>query len=125
MAARARTLALYVPHLWPDDDVVLAWLSENWAAWNAKPPKWFTQQWRDLLQKGWRDGPLNTIEVARQQLKRQQNMKDVEELALRQQRLEDAQPLVEDARPSIDFEKGDSRGFGSFTNSAMERNFTC
>jgi len=50
--ARARTLAVFSPHLWPARAHVRAWAWEHWDAWQTDVPLWFTEKWRGLFPDG-------------------------------------------------------------------------
>ena len=47
-AHKASLLATFRPKYW-DKPAVRAWLSENWCEWNAYPPSWFDERWKNRL----------------------------------------------------------------------------
>jgi fumarate reductase subunit D len=49
-AARAETVVMYSHHYLPHAEVT-AWLAENWSAWEAAPPEWFTDYWKKRVQR--------------------------------------------------------------------------
>ena len=51
--ARAKVLAGYANCYWPNKALVTAWVNENWAAWQAAPPHWFTAKWKALFPPDW------------------------------------------------------------------------
>ena len=52
--SRARTLKTYSLRYWPPKDVVVAWVNEHWASWQAEEtkPEWF-DEWTKIFPPGW------------------------------------------------------------------------
>ena len=53
--SRARTLVVVANRYWPRKAIVIAWLRENWAAWQneATRPHWFTERWTRMIPLAW------------------------------------------------------------------------
>ena len=40
---------------WPEKAVVVAWVNEHWASWQAEKtrPTWFDEKWKKIFPPGW------------------------------------------------------------------------